>query len=138
MNQFQKPENRDSERGGAGVKFLAVVVFIFLVAHAGYQYIPVAYQGQSFRQDMETALIKGITMPPSAGKQTEVVKKNIIQMAHSNQLPLETFIDVRETNNVLAARVYYQKVVPILPFGIYNYSYVFDNTVTPSGFLTEQ
>lgn len=138
MNQSYKVENRHSERGGAGVKFLLVVGFLFLVAHAGYQYIPVAYQGQSFKQDMETTVIKGITMPPSYGKPVDIIKKSLKQMVLNNQLPYETYVDVREKNNIVSARVYYQKIVPILPFGLYNYPYVFDNTATPSGFLTEQ
>jgi hypothetical protein len=46
-----------SERGGAGVKFLIIFVVLILAANAGYNYIPVAYAGESFRQEMQTAVV---------------------------------------------------------------------------------
>ena len=33
-----------SERGGAGVKLAFILVALFLIAHAGYNFIPVAYE----------------------------------------------------------------------------------------------
>jgi len=41
MKNKIKKDWRD-ERGGAGVKLAAVLVVLFLLAHAGFNYIPVA------------------------------------------------------------------------------------------------
>ena len=53
-------DDRISERGGAAVKFLLVFIVLVLVANAGINYIPVAYNGASFRQEMDTAVVKAL------------------------------------------------------------------------------
>jgi len=50
---------RGSERGGAGVKFLIVFVLILLTAHAGYNYVPVAYSAENLKGDMQAAVLQG-------------------------------------------------------------------------------
>ncbi len=128
---------RRSELGGARVNLLIAAVAIFLISNAGYQYIPVAYQSENFRQDMQTAVVQGVSMPSTYGKPIEVIKGKISNAANLNELPPDVFIDVKEKNNVMTARVYYTRQIPLVPFGIYNYEFVFDNTVTPGGFLSE-
>ena len=137
MKQVHLPGDRHSERGGAGVKFLSVAMVIILIGHAGYNYVPTAYQAASFKQDMETAVIQGITLPKTYGKPAAIVLGKLTKSAQTNQLPDDVFIDVQENNKTISARVYYEKSVPLLPFGIYDYNYVFDHTASPSGFLTE-
>ena len=44
MNSAAK--NRESERGSAGVKFVLVLAALVLVANAGYNYVPVAYNAE--------------------------------------------------------------------------------------------
>ena len=34
---------------------IVVIAILFLMAHAGYNYIPVAYEGANFMQDMQAA-----------------------------------------------------------------------------------
>jgi hypothetical protein len=137
MKQVHLTGNRHSERGGAGVKFLSVALVIFLIGHAGYNYIPTAYQAASFKQDMDTAVIQGIALPKTYGKPGAIILGKLTKSAQTNQLPDEVFIDVQEKNKTITARVYYEKQVPLLPFGMYDYTYVFDYTASPSGFLTE-
>lgn len=129
--------SRRGERGGAGVKLLAALVVIFLIAHAGYNYIPVVYDAASFKQEMETAVIKGITLPKTYGTPIDIVRGKLQKAAQTHDLPEDTFIDVVENNKTLTARVYYEKTVPLLPFGLYDHVYVFDHTATPGGFLAE-
>jgi Flp pilus assembly protein TadG len=126
--------HRQSERGGAGVKFLLVAVVLFLIAHAGYSYIPVAYEGETMKQEMQTAVLQGTALP-TTGNPTGVVKQKLQRAVTENNLPPDTFIDVKQVNNVIQARVYYKKQVDMLPFGIYSREYVFDQTAMPSGFL---
>lgn len=125
---------RNAERGGAGVKFLLVGLVIFLIGHAGCNYIPVAYQGETYKQEMHTAVLQGTALPP-AKNPVGVVKDRLIRFARMNELPENALIEVKQVNNVIQAHVRYTKQIDMLPFGTYKREYVFDQTVIPSGFL---
>ncbi len=138
MKNHYVASSRHSERGGAGVKLLAVAVVLILLANAGYQFIPVAYNAESFKQEMSTSVVQAIAMPGSYGKTTDVVKQKITAAATEHNIPLDYQLEVKEQNKTITARVYYVQEVQILPFGIYTYHYVFDHTAAPNGFLTER
>lgn len=125
---------RPAERGGAGAKFLIVAVVLVLLANAGYNYIPVAYEGASFKQEMDTAVVKGLA---SFGqlKPADIVSAHLKKAAYDYNLPPDAVIDIQATAKKLSATASYSKQVNILPFGIYKYKYQFDYTATPSGYL---
>jgi hypothetical protein len=129
--------SRHSERGGAGVKFLMVVVVIVLAAHAGYNYIPVAYEAANFRQEMDTAVVKGLA---AAGrlKPVDVVTASVQRAAKDNNVPADAFIEIKPNGNVVQAHVIYAKRVDMLPFGLYKYTYNFDYVAAPTGYLLKQ
>lgn len=135
MNNDAK--TRDLERGGAGVKFLAVLLGLFLVGNAGYHYVPVAYEAESMRTDMQTAVVQGLALP---GKMSiaENVKARIQRAAQQNDVPPDAVIDIKQNGNMLSAHVSYTKQISMLPFGMYKYNYQFDHTATPTGFLLKQ
>lgn len=135
MNEQLK--NRESERGSAGVKFAITLAIILLVANAGYNYVPVAYEAESVKTDMQTAVLQGLA---TVGKLSPVdnVKARIQRSFSVNHVPENALLDVKMAGASITARVAYTKEVGLLPFGIYNYKYVFDHTATPSGFLLEQ
>ncbi|MFM9903397.1 MAG: hypothetical protein ACKVQJ_02365 [Pyrinomonadaceae bacterium] len=128
---------RESERGSAGTKLFIVVVILFLVGFAGFNYVPVAYNAESLKTEMGTAVLQGIAMP---GKLNPVdnVKARIQKAIITNDIPPTAVIDVKQAGNAINARVVYTQDVSILPFGIYKYSYRFDYTATPTGFLLKQ
>ncbi len=130
-------ERRNSERGSAGTTFLIIAVVLGLIGHAGYQFIPVAYSGESLKQDMQTAVIQALAVP-GKGTPVDSAKQRIQAALRSNDIPQDAIVDVKQINNLLQARVTFTKSVPILPFGIYTYNYQFDHTATPTGFLTKQ
>ena len=132
-----KPSASENERGSAGVKFLIVFAVILLVAHAGYNYVPVAYEAESLKTDMQTAVVQGLALPGKVNP-VENVKARILQSAQRNDVPADVVIDVKQAGNILTAHVVYQKDVNILPFGIFRYKYQFDHTATPTGFLLKQ
>ncbi|HEX9959738.1 MAG TPA: hypothetical protein VGB00_02315 [Pyrinomonadaceae bacterium] len=134
MNKAESFRGREAERGGAGVKFLAIAVVLFLIGHASCNYIPVAYQGESYKQEMQTAVLQGTALPTS-GNPTGVVKQRLQKIAKESDLPPDTVIDVKQVNNVIQAHVRYSKHIDLLPFGIYSRQYLFDQTVSPSGFM---
>ncbi len=130
-------EKRISERGSAGTTFLIIAVVLGLIGHAGYQFIPVAYNGESLKQDLQTAVIQGVAVP-GRGTPVDSIKQRIQTLIRSDEIPQNAFVEVKQINSVIQARVAYTKPVPVLPFGIYTYNYQFDYTATPTGFLSKQ
>ncbi len=132
-----KSKNQKSEYGGAGVKLALVLVGLFVIAYAGFNYVPVAYEAESFKQDMQTAVVQG--MAPSQGMTIiDSVKARIQRAMVSNNVPRDAVVQVKQNSNNVEAHVTYVKKVQILPFGIYKYNYNFDHTATPTGFLTKE
>ena len=128
---------RPSERGGAGVKFLIIGVVLVLIGNAGMNYIPVAYEGASFRQEMDTAVVKGLAASGRL-KPLDVVKAHIQKAATDYQVPAEAIVDIRPAGESIQAHVVYSKEISMLPFGLYRYNYQFDHTAVPVGYLTKQ
>ena len=128
---------RDSERGSAGVKFIIAAVVIFLVAHAGYNYVPVAYEAESMKTDMQSAVLQGMALPGKLSP-ADNVKARIQKAALQNGTPPDALIDIKQAGNSITAHVAYTKRISLLPFGIYKYDYRFDHTATPTGFLMKE
>ncbi len=126
--------SRVSERGSAGPKLLIVAAVLLIAGNALINWVPVAYNGENFKQEMHTAAVQAMVMPSSMGNPVEMTKKKLKTLAAKNQLPPDAFIDVKMQSNVLTVHVAYEQEVSIVPFGIYNYKYTFDNTATPTGF----
>ena len=126
-----------SERGGAGAKLLIFGVLAFLIAHGLYNYGMTSYQAANFKQDLQTAVVQGVTLPTTAGDPKVIIQKKIATIIPLHQLPSDTFYEVKKNGTTYSARVYYQVVVPILPFGLYDYNYVFDHTATPGDFYSD-
>jgi hypothetical protein len=133
MSNFIK--HQKSEHGGAGVKMTLVLLGLFLLAHAAYNYIPVAYDSANFKQEMQTAVVQAAALQGGNQKAVESVKARLGRAAANNNVPSDALIEVKPMNNVVRAHVSYVKPVNILPFGLYKYNYQFDDTATPSGFL---
>ncbi len=133
MSTFTKHQN--PEHGGAGVKLTLVLVVLFLIANAAYNYIPVAYEAANFKQDMQTAVIQAVAMPGTNLTAADSIKIRLQRAALNNNVPSNALIEIKPMNNIIRAHVSYVKPVNILPFGLYKYNYQFDNTATPTGFL---
>lgn len=132
-----KSQTRTSERGSAGVKFLIVFVLLVLGGNAGYHYVPVAYAGENFKQEMQTSVVNSLAMPGRMSP-TDYVKNRLQKAINDNDLPTDTVIEVKQAGNSIQAHAAYSQQVPILPFGIYTYTYRFDHTAIPAGFLLKQ
>lgn len=125
---------RESERGSAGAKFAVVFGLIALLVNAGINYVPIAYEAESLKSDMETAVLQGLALPGKVNP-ADNVKIRIQKSMQSNNIPPEAIVEVRSAGNTISARVAYTKQVNLLPFGIYKYKFAFDHTATPTGFL---
>lgn len=127
--------DRKSEHGGAGVKFLLAFVVIILLANAGYNFVPIAYQGATFKQDMDTAVVQGNVVPMARASPIEAVRFKLSQAARANQIPENALVEVRQNGKNVIGRVRYAKYVELLPFGMFQYTYTFDHTASPNGYL---
>lgn len=131
-------KNPNSEHGGAGVKLLLVLTTLFLIANAGYNFIPVAYEAESFKQDMQTAVVQAVALPGSNITAVQSAKHKVSAAAANNNIPTNALIEVKQKGSVVQAHVKYTREVEILPFGLYKYNYKFEKTATPTGFLFKE
>ena len=129
--------DRASERGSAGIKFLLVFLVIAMAANAGINYVPVAYQGASFKQEMDTAVVKGLGASGRI-KPMEAVTASIKKASFDYDIPDDAYVDIKPVNGVVEAHVIYSREVNMLPFGIYKYDYNFDYLAKPTGYLLKQ
>jgi hypothetical protein len=138
-NSPTHPIRRSSEHGGAGVKFLIVVLVLFLIGHAGYIYIPSAYQAEDYKQRMNELVTNAFAMPNSPLNSPEVVKQRLRNYGNDYGVPPTALIKVDKMDNgALRAQVKFSKEIDILPFHLYKYNYEFEHIATPNGFLTKQ
>ena len=129
-------KNLEHQGGNARVQFVAFVAGLLLLAHGLYNYVPVAYAAETLRTDMQKAVVQGLALPGKLNP-VENVKARIQQSVQRNELPSDTMVDVQQKGNAITAHVVYSQPVSILPFGIYTYTYRFDHTATPTGFLMD-
>ena len=132
MKQFHN--NRDNERGGAPIKVLLVFLVLALAGNAGMNYIPVAYDGASFRQEMDTAVVKGLAAAGSM-KPMDIVQSSVKRAASDYNVPADALVEIKPVNNVVEAHVSFTRPVSILPFGLYTYKYNFNHHARPVGYL---
>ena len=119
---------RSGERGSANLKFLIVMAIIVATAYAGYLYVPVAYQANTFKDLMQhyadVAVAQGYS-PSWAGEQ-------LMKSAPEYQIPANAIITPAQRDNRLEVRVQYVRVIE---FPGYTYNYEFDHTVKSTAFL---
>src|SRR5215203_1553640 len=98
---------RTSERGSAGIKAIMIFLVLFLAANAGYNYIPVAYDGANFRQEMDTAVVKGLAASGQM-RPLDVVKAHIQKASNDYQIPASALVDVQPAAGHIRAHVSYE------------------------------
>jgi hypothetical protein len=132
---MKEPNNiRRSERGSAAVKALFVFIVLALAGHAGLQYVPVAYNGASFREGMDTAVVKGLATSGRM-KPLDVVTASVNKAMRECDIPEDAEVEIKPEGGVIQAHVIYTQDVNILPFGLYKYKYNFDYLARPTGYL---
>src|ERR1044071_5992892 len=109
-------KNYCNQRGGAGVKLVLVLSVLFLVGYALINFVPVAYNGASFKEEMQTAVIQGTALP-NGNDPLGVIKARLKRVAASNSIPPDAFMEVKQLNNVVQARVIYSQKCRFCPSG---------------------
>jgi hypothetical protein len=124
MNKMRK-----SERGSARLKFLIVVAIIGIVAYAGYQFIPIAYQAYQIKDlmqhDVDTAVV--------LGHPTSWIKEQLVKSGPEYGIPADAVITPAQEDNRMEVRVQYSQPIE---FPGFTYNYEFDHTAKSATFLS--
>jgi hypothetical protein len=92
MNSLHK--DRAAEHGSAGIKVLLIFLGLFLLGHALWNYVPIAYNGASFKQEMDTAVVKALAASGQI-KPLEVASATVTKAARDYQLPPDAILEVK-------------------------------------------
>jgi hypothetical protein len=119
---------KDYERGAARLKFILIIALIAALAYIGFQYVPVAYQGEKFKGAMQKAVNDADTL----GQSNDVLRVKLISDAKEWNIPPDAEITTERTpEGRFKAHVQYKR--PVVFFG-YTHTYSFDHTATSTGF----
>ena len=137
--EISSTKSRKNQRGGAGAKFLVVAVILFLIGHAAYNYVPIAYNAESFKQKMNETVMNAYAMPTVVTSQPEVVRERLRRMGNDSDVPADAYFKVdKAENGALKVQVYFKRQINILPFGLYRYNYEFNHVAVPNGLLVSK
>lgn len=135
MNQESR-NSRYSERGGAGAKLLVALVIIVIIGRAGWNAVPVFYQAQDAKQELATAVKKAVTLPDKNDPK-DTLMRGLDVLKRAAVVPNDAKITISEPKNVLQANIRYSQKISLLPFGLYDYDFIFNHTATVNGIVGE-
>ena len=121
--------SRKSERGGARLKFIVVVLVIALVAYLGYLYVPVVYQAYLFKDLMQ----HNADVASTQGYDPAWVRNQLTKAAPEYGVPPDATILPALKDNRMEITVQFTRPIA---FPGYTYTYTFDHTVKSTAFLT--
>ena len=119
---------RSGERGGANLKFLIVMAILVTSAYAGYLYIPVAFQANTYKDLMQHYVVVAVAQ----GYQPSWVQEQLMKSAPEYDVPANAIITPAQRDNRMEVRVQY---VLAIEFPGYTYNYEFDHKVRSTAFL---
>lgn len=121
--------SRIGERGNSRVKFLIIMSLVVITAFVGYQYVPVRFQAERYKDFMQEAVNKGAAL----SKPSDVIKEQLIKSGTEYGVPANALVTLEEHEGVLQARVQFKRPIPLF---VYTYEYQFDETVKSSSMWT--
>ena len=122
-------QSRSSERGGARLKFVVVAAIIAAVGYAGYQFIPVAYQGYQLKDLMQHYVDTAV----ATGKSPDWVREQLVKSSVDYGIPQNAIITPELENERMQVRVQFPRPIEFPGFTI---NYDFDYTAKSAAFLT--
>jgi len=124
-----RSKSYQDQRGGTKMYALVALLVLFLLVHAGWNYLPAIYQCEAFKTEMQTAAVQVISTPHGLNEPlADKLKKRLRLAANDNGVPANALIEVTEAGGILKAHVRFTREINLLPFGLYKYHYQFDNT----------
>lgn len=129
---------RRGQEGNAMVKFLAVVVVLFLVAFGGFNYIITWYQCAEIQSSVKESIDRANMSAIATDRDPEKIKQFIRKKGNEYEMPQNAVIKVERGNTGVTAQVAFTREVAILPMNLYKYKYEFNQVAGPAqGFLTK-
>ena len=119
---------RSGERGNANLKFLIVMAILMSVAYAGYLYVPVAFQANTFKDLMQHYT----DVAAAQGYKPSWVGEQLMKTAPEYEIPANAIITPTQRDNRMEVRVQYVRAIE---FPGYTFNYEFDHTVKSTAFL---
>ena len=119
---------RSGERGSATLKFVVVMAIMCSTAYAGYLYVPVAFQANTFKELMQHYADVAVAQ----GYKPSWVGEQLMKSAPEYQIPANAIITSTQRDNRIEVRVQFVRVIE---FPGYTYNYEFDETVKSTAFL---
>lgn len=128
---------KHSERGEGGIKLIIFLVGLFLAIWAGYNSIPIFYNLQSYKQEMDTTMTQAVTLPNAIQNPVGWSSERLKRMGPDYGVPEDAVIEVKQlqNNSGVQAQVKFKKPISLLPF--YTYEYEFDYTTKTGGFMNK-
>ncbi|HEY9401060.1 MAG TPA: hypothetical protein VIQ24_00100 [Pyrinomonadaceae bacterium] len=120
---------RTTERGSARTNFLLMLVVIAVVAYAGYQYVPVAYQASQLKVFMQDTVNNAVITNRDAPWTEDQLRRNLTTYG----APSNARVTVANRESRIEARVEYTVPVPLL---VTTYQYKFDHTTRSNNLLS--
>lgn len=114
-------KSHKGERGSARLKFLIVAVIIGVVAYAGYQYVPVAYQAYQFKDLMQQKVDAAVAL----GHSPDWVQAQLLTSAPEFDVPPDAEIVPEKKDQRMEVTVRFTRPIE---FPGYTYEYTFDHT----------
>jgi len=119
---------RSGERGSANLKFVIVMAILGACAYAGYLYVPIAYQANTYKDLMQHyADVAGAQGYPPSWAAEQLMKS-----APEYDIPPNAIFTPSQRDNRIEVRVQYVREIE---FPGYTYNYEFDHTVKSTAFL---
>jgi hypothetical protein len=138
MEKMTIKESRHHELGEGSFKIIVFLVVVLLGGFAASQYVPVAYNAASLKQEMQTIVDQSSAVPAARENQAGWVEKKLTQVAPTYGVPADAQIIVQNSGDAgITASVNFTAPVSLLPFGIYTYPYEFKHTTKTSAMLTK-
>jgi len=119
---------RSGERGSATLKFVIVMAILGSCAYAGYMYVPVAYQANTFKDLMQHYSDVAV----SQGYPPAWVAEQLMKNAPEYDIPANAVYTPANRDNRIEVRVQFVKPIE---FPGYTYEYEFDYTARSTAFL---
>src|SRR3989442_8128420 len=121
--------NKQSEHGGARLKFIIAMVVFALVIYVGYMYIPVAVDAYYFKDVMQNKVDVAVTQ----GYEASWVRDQLVKSEAEYHVPSNAIISPAQKDNRVEVRVQFTRPIS---FPGYTYDYDFDYTAKSTAFLT--
>jgi hypothetical protein len=120
---------RSGERGSASLKFLFVMALIGSCAYAGYLYVPVAFQANTYKDLMQHYADVAATQ----GYSPAWVMEQLAKSGPEYGVPADASITAVQRDQRMEVSVQFVRVIE---FPVYPYNYEFDYTVRSTAFLS--